>query len=50
MVAVPTQAQDDAAGLSPDQKIVKEANDNFKACVEWQGTEDERNAHNYSTS
>jgi Phage P22-like portal protein len=42
MVAVPTQAQDDAAGLSKDQQIVKEANDRFKACVEWQGTEDQR--------
>jgi hypothetical protein len=42
MVAVPTPAQDDAAGLTPDQQIVKEANDRFKACKEWQGTEDER--------
>jgi hypothetical protein len=33
---------DDSLGLPPDQAIVKEANDRFKACVEWQGTEDQR--------
>lgn len=28
--------------LTGDQQIVKEANERFKACKEWQGTEDER--------
>lgn len=42
MVAVPSPASDDTAGLDADQKVVKEANGRFKACVEWQGTEDER--------
>ena len=30
------------AGDTPDQKIVKEALERFKACEEWQGTEDQR--------
>lgn len=30
------------ASLSPDQQVVREANERFKACQEWQGTEDSR--------
>jgi portal protein len=29
-------------GLPADQAIVQEANENFKACTQWQGTEDQR--------
>ena len=40
MAVLPIASDDES--LSPDQQVVKEANERFKACKEWQGTEDER--------